>query len=438
MEGIMKKLLSPVFLLILFIFYTVTVAYAEDKESVLVIKSGTIMTGTNGVLCPGSMLIKDGKITEIGKLVTTPKGAKIINAEGKYIIPGIVDPHSHIGVWAWPVVEPNFDGNEAIDPVTPQVRAIDSINFKDPAIERAIAAGVTTIHILPGSSNIIGGESVTIKLRPANTLDDFLFKGAQRGLKMAIGENPKRIYGNRGIMPSTRMGNAFVMRNAFLQAKEYMKKWEAFEKQKTENREAKPPARDLKMETLVKALQGELLIHVHCYKADGILTLFRIANEFGFKIRSFEHCPEAYKVPEIIKKHNTGVITFSDDYGFAMEAWNAIPYNAAILYRKGVIVSLHSDSANLMQRLNQEAAKCIKYGGLSEREALKLITINAAWMLGVEDRVGSLEVGKDADISIFNGNPFSVYSLCITTIIDGKIVYERTPMKIMSILRGVK
>jgi len=255
---------------------------------------------------------------------------------------------------------------------------------------------------------------------------------------MAIGENPKRLYGGKGRMPATRMGNAFVMRNAFLKAQEYSKKWEKYEKQKEDDKEAKAPARDIKLETLAKALRGELLIHIHCYKVDGILTLFRIAKEFGFTIRSFEHCLEAYKVADIIKKEKTGVITFADAYGFKMEAWDAIPHNAAILYRKGIIVSLHSDSANRIQRLNQEAAMCIKYGGLSESEALKLITINAAWMLGVEDRVGSLEVGKDADIAIFSGNPFSVYSLCTTTIIDGKIVYERKPMKKIHILRGDK
>jgi len=316
------------------------------------------------------------------------------------------------------------------------VRTIDALNFKDPAIKRAVAGGVTTIHILPGSANIIGGETVTVKLRPAETLNDFLFKGAPRGLKMAIGENPKRLYGGKGRMPSTRMGNAFIMRNAFLKAQEYLKKVDNYEKGKKENTEAKLPERDLKLETIGKALKGELLIHVHCYKVDGILTLFRIAKEFDFSIRSFEHCLEAYKVADIIKEHKTGVITFADAYGYKMEAWDAIPYNAAILYRKGVMVSLHSDSANRIQRLNQEAAMCIKYGGLSENEALKLITINAAWMLGVEDRIGSLEVGKDADIAIFNGNPFSVYSLCTTTIIDGKIVYERKPMKEMNILRG--
>ena len=434
----MKKTQMLLALLIILLSSLSIAAYDGTKDKALVIKGGTIMTATKGILTPGEILIKDGKIAEIGKKVAIPKGARVINAKGKYIIPGIVDPHSHIGIYSWPGTRANSDGNEAVDPVTAQMRAIDAINFKDPAIKRAVAGGVTTIQILPGSANIIGGETVTVKLRPAKTLDDFLFKGAPEGIKMAMGENPKRTYGHQNRMPSTRMGNAFVMRNAFLKAQEYLKKWEAFDKKKKEEKEAKPPARDLKLEVLTKALKGELLVHIHCYRVDGILTLFRIAQESGFQIRSFEHCLEAYKVADIIKQHKTGVITFADAWGFKLEAWDAIPHNAALLYKKGVMVSLHSDSANVIQRLYQEAAKCIKYGDLSESEALKLITINAAWMLGVEDRVGSLEVGKDADIAIFNGNPFSVYSLCTTTIIDGKIVFERKPMKKMTILKEFK
>ncbi len=420
------------------IFFIPVVLYGDNKEEIIVIKDGTIMTAANGVIKSGSVVIKNGKIAEIGKEINIPKGAMIIDAKGKYVIPGIVDPHSHIGVYSWPGVQANSDGNEAVNPVTAQVRAIDSINFTDPAINRAVAGGVTTIQILPGSANIIGGETATVKLRPAKTLSEFLFKDAPGGLKMAIGENPKRVYGDQGRMPSTRMGNAYIMRNAFLKAQEYLKKWDIYVKNKDEGKEAEIPAKDLQLETIAKALKGELLIHIHCYQVDGILTLFRIAKEFGFKIRSFEHCLEAYKVANIIKEHGTGVITFADAYGFKLEAWDAIPYNAAILYRKGVIVSLHSDSSNVIQRLNQEAAKCIKYGGLSESEALKLITINAAWMLGIEDRVGSLEVGKDADIAIFDGNPFSVYSLCSTTIIDGKIIFERKKMKNMNIIRELK
>jgi len=401
----------------------VTRSTAQTGGSV-VIYGGKLLTITHGEISKGSILIVNGKIKEIGEKVDAPPGAEVILAEGMVVMPGIVDTHSHIGVYSWPEVDANSDGNEMTDPVQAGVRAMDSVNLEDPAIQRALAGGVTTIQILPGSGNVIGGEAVTVKLRPGSTMDGMIFAGAPRGLKMALGENPKRVYGGRNKLPSTRMGIIYVMRNAFQQAKDYRAKWDAWEKKAPSERGA-PPERDLKLETLSDVLAGKVRVHVHCYREDEMEALFRLADEFGFKIASLQHGLEAYKIADEIARRNVGVATFAHWWGYKWEAWDGIPHNAAILADHGVRVAIHSDSPDLIQRLYEEAAIAMRYG-LERDDALKAITLNPAWMLGLDDRIGSLDVGKDADIAIFSKDPFDIYTRVEKTLVDGKVVYDRS------------
>jgi imidazolonepropionase-like amidohydrolase len=390
----------------------------------VVIYGGRLLTVTHGEIPKGSILIVDGKIREIGPTVDAPPGAEVILAEGKFVMPGIVDTHSHIGVYSWPDVEANSDGNEMGDPNQAGVRAMDAVNLEDPAIGRALAGGVTTIQILPGSGNIIGGETVTVKLRPGATMDEMIFAGAPRGLKMALGENPKRAYGSLNKLPSTRMGNIYVLRNAFQQAKDYRARWDAWQKRPAEDR-GPAPDRDLRLETLSDVLAGKVLVHVHCYRKDEIEALFRVADEYGFRIASLIHALEAYKVADEIARRKVGVATFAHWWGYKWEARDGIPQNAAILADHGVRVTIHSDSPDLIQRLYEEAAIAMHYG-LGREEALKSITLNPAWMLGVDNRIGSLDLGKDADIAIFSKDPFDITTRVDMTLVDGKVVYDRS------------
>jgi imidazolonepropionase-like amidohydrolase len=392
---------------------------ASDEDAPVALTGGTVLTITRGTLEGGTVVLEKGKIAAVGKDVPIPEGAILVDTTGKYVMPGIVETHSHLGVYSWPGVRANADGNEATDPITPDVRAEDSVNIRDPAFERARAGGVTTIQILPGSANLIGGQTVTIKLRPDETLEGMIFQGAPRGMKMAIGENPRGVYGPRGRSPATRMGNAFILRQAFVRAQEYALKWE-----KHEAGEGEPPDRDLKMDALRGILDGKIRPHIHCYRADGILQLIQISQEFDFQIASFQHALEAYMVADEIAEANIGIATFADWWGYKVEAWNGIPQNAGICARKGVRVSMHSDSADLIQRLYHEAAKAVKHG-LDPEEGLKSITIHPAWMLGIDDRVGSIEVGKDADIAVFSRHPYDIYARVDRTYIDGRLVYER-------------
>jgi imidazolonepropionase-like amidohydrolase len=384
---------------------------------------------TNGRIVPiagdafqGSLLVKDGKIAALGPDLPAPSGARVIDMRGGSAIPGMIDAHSHMGVYPWPEAPAHDDGNEATDPITAQVRAMDAIYLEDPAFERALAGGVTTVLVIPGSANLIGGEGAVLKLRLGGTLDDMLFPDAPRIIKMAFGENPKRVYGGKNKTPATRMGNASVLRGAFVKATEYKRKWGEYQGGK---KEGDPPDRDLQLETLADVIDGKVLVQIHCYRKDEMLRLIDIADEFGWKIRAFHHALEAYKVADALVERGIGVATWPDWWGFKLEAWDAIPQNASIVLRKGGHAALKSDSPNTVQRMNHEAAKMVRYAGLTEREALSLVTSEPAWILGIEDRVGTLEAGKDADIVIFDGDPLSVYSRVSMTIIDGKPEYER-------------
>jgi len=372
------------------------------------------------------VLIRDGKIAEVGDKVTVPPDAKLVDAKGQYLMPGIIDCHSHIAADSI---------NEGSVSVSSMVGIEDVLNPDDIAIYRALAGGVTIANVLHGSANSIGGKCTVIKLRWGKDAHDMIFEGALPGIKFALGENPKRAGNPTGQRigagnvparyPATRMGVEDVIREAFTEANAYQQSWKDYNEKVTRGEQAVAPRRDLKLEPLVEVLEGKRLVHSHCYRADEILMLLRVSDEFGFKIQTLQHVLEGYKVAKEIAEHGTGASTFSDWWAYKLEAYDAIPYNTAIMTRKGVIVSLNSDSAELMRHLNDEAAKMIKYGGLTETEALPLITINPAKQLMIDNRVGSIEVGKDADLAIFDQHPLSNFAKVSKVYIDGQLYFDR-------------
>jgi len=381
---------------------------AEPPSKDTVIRNATLLTVTNGTIENGSIWIQDGKIKEAGKSVTAPAGAQVIDGSGRYVMPGIIDSHSHMMT--------SGGVNEGSLSVTAQVRISDALDPEDIDIYRALAGGVTTLNILHGSANAIGGQNATVKLKWGRPVEEMLFPGAPRGIKMALGENPKRsnsstLPGRTARFPATRMGVENVIRESFTQAREYAR--------------LKNPPPNLTLQALADVLAGKVLVHAHCYRADEISMLLDLADEFGFKIRSLQHVLEGYKVADKIRKHGAGASTFADNWGYKMEAWDGTAYNAALLVKAGVRTAVNSDSDERVRRMYQEAAKAMKYGGLTETQALRLITIDPAWMLGVEGRVGSIEAGKDADLAIFNGHPFSPYARVEMTLVDGQVFFDR-------------
>jgi imidazolonepropionase-like amidohydrolase len=395
------------------------VCFAAGPASV--IRNGTVLTVNKGTF-QGSVLIRDGKIVEVGENILVPLGVRVIDAMGQYVMPGIIDCHSHIATEGT---------NERSTSVSSMVSIGDVLNPESIAIFRALAGGVTTANILHGSSNVIGGRCVVIKMRWGKNARGLLFEGAKPGIKFALGENPKRPgHSPRPPTtslryPATRMGVEDVIRQALTEAKAYRQKWRDHEARMQKGEEPLPPRRDLRLEPLVEALEGKRLVHAHCYRADEILMLLRLAEEFGFRIKTLQHVLEGYKVAKEIAAHGAGASTFSDWWAYKVEAWDAIPYNAALMLRKDVLVSVNSDSAEKMRRLNTEAAKAIKYGGLSEDEALALITINPAKQLDIDHRVGSIEPGKDADLVIYDKHPLSGYAKVQKVLIDGEIYFDR-------------
>jgi imidazolonepropionase-like amidohydrolase len=385
----------------------------------VVIRGGTILTVTHGKIENGSIYVHDGKIAAIGKTVQAPAGATVIDAMGKWVMPGIIDSHSHIAL--------DNDVNEATNPITPHMMMKDAFDSNDRHIYYALAGGVTTSLLLHGSANMIGGQAVVIKHKYGLGRDELLFPGAPQSIKFASGENPKRVYGQRNQLPSTRMGNFEVMRQAFTEAREYMRDWDEYNaKVKRGDKDAKVPKKDLKLEALADVLRGKLLVQIHCYRADEFLTEMALAKEFGYKVRAFHHAVEAYKVADQIAANGVAIATWPDWWGFKYEAWDGIPWNASISLQKGVRVAIKSDSEDVTRRLNQEAGKIMHYGKVSEEDALKMITLNPAWIIGVDDRVGSLDVGKDADITIWNSYPLSSAALVDKVIIDGEVFFDRS------------
>jgi imidazolonepropionase-like amidohydrolase len=390
----------------------------HSGKNEFVIKNAILLTTTHGRIEHGSVYVKDGKIVAYGASVAAPASATVIDAEGKYVTPGIIDPHSHMAL--------DGDVNEATNPVVPQMMMKDAFDYNDKAIYRALAGGVTSSLLLHGSADMIGGQAVVIKTKYGLDRDQMIFPGAPQSIKFASGENPKRVFGDKKQLPSTRMGNFEVMREAFTQAKDYQRSWDEYnEKVKKGDKTASAPKKDLKLEALVQVLQGKMLVQIHCYRSDEMLTEIAIANEFGYKIRAFHHALEAYKVPDFLAKDNIGIATFADWWGYKWEAWDAIPWNAVIAMRHGVKVAIKSDSDDYMRRLNQEAAKTMRYGGATEDEAMQMLTINPAWIMGIDDKTGSIDVGKDADLVLWSGYPLSTYGVPEKVWIDGDVYFDR-------------
>ena len=397
------------------------------------ITGATILDGAGHRLENASVLLRDGKVTAVGPDLSPPAGASVIDAKGRWVTPGIVDIHTHLGNFPFPFSSTDFnhsDVSETTDPVTPQVWAEHSITVQDPAFDRAIAAGVTTVQVLPGSGNLIGGRGVVLHNVPATTVQAKKFPGAPISLKMACGENPKYNYGDNGRFPSSRMGNVAGYREAFLKAREYQHEWEAYEGGKGDD----APKRDLKMDTLAAVLHGDVKAHVHCYRADEMAELLDVAREFNFRIAAFHHAVEAYKIPEELKKAGTCAAVWSDWWGYKQETFDTIRENAAFLDATGACVMLHSDSGIVGQRLVLEAAKAMAAGkragiDISKEHAIGWVTSVPARTMGLGDRIGSLEPGKSADVVIWSGDPFSVYTRADQVFIDGALVFDRKDPK---------
>ena len=405
--------------------------YAPLPSEPTLITHATILTGTGQRLDDASLFIADGKIVFVGE-GDAPAGVTTIDAKGRWVTPGLIDVHSHLGVYPSPGVKAHSDGNEMTNPTTPNVWAEHSIWPQDPGFSRALAGGITTLQILPGSGNLIGGRGVTLKNVYNTSYQGMKFPGAPYGLKMACGENPKRVYGDRKQMPSTRMGNMAMYRAQWIDAQQYIDDWAAYEKKLADNeKDAKPPKRDLRLETLAGVLNGEIIVHMHCYRADEMMTILDMADEFHYKVGTFHHGVEAYKIAgELAEKGVCGAL-WADWWGFKMEAYDGIQENIAIVDRpSGSCAIVHSDDAEGIQRLNQEAAKAMASGNrvgmnIAPERAIAWITSNAAKSLGVDKYTGSLEAGKMADVVLWNGNPFSVYAKAEHVYIDGALVYDR-------------
>ena len=385
------------------------------------IRNATVLTITHGTLQNTDVLLRNGKIAAVGKNLNASANARIIDGTGKYVMPGIIDCHSHS------MLDTINEGTLA---VTSMVRTADVLNTTDVDLYRELAGGVTTLNLLHGSANPIGGLNTVVKIKYGRPASEFIFPGAMPGIKFALGENVKRsnfpaLPGVQHRYPNTRMGVEEVIRDAFTRARDYKRAWDEYRAASKNDKNLIPPRRDLQLEPLVEVLEGKRYVHAHCYIASEILMLLNLADEFGFKIKTLQHVLEGYKVAKEIAAHGAGASIFADSWGYKIEAYDAIPYNAAIMTRAGVVVSMNSDSDERARRLNIEAAKAMHWGDLTEEQALKLVTLNPAIQLGIQDRVGSIEVGKDADVAIWNGHPFSVYSCVDMTFVDGVVYFDR-------------
>jgi imidazolonepropionase-like amidohydrolase len=416
----------------------------EVGSSAIALVGATVMTGTGVELRDAAVTFENGRIIAVGPraAVAIPRGAEVIDLAGRFVTPGLIDAHSHMGVYPVPEVLAHADGNEATRPVTANVRAADGFWPQDPALSHALSSGVTTALVLPGSANLVGGQGLTIKLHPGRSAAEMKFPGAPATLKMACGENPKRVYGERNTFPSTRMGNVAGYREAFQSALQYGAKFtdwqrrhQVWQRRHPPGADASDPApgmpeRDFGLETLLGALEGRVLVEIHCYRADEMLSMLALADEFGLAVRAFHHAVEAYKIRDVLAGRHVAVATWADWWGFKLEAYDTVRENLALLTEAGVRGVLHSDSSALIQRLNQEAAKSSSDGKRAGIEiergaALAWITINPAWVLGVDEQTGSLEPGKMADVVVWSADPFSVYSVVDSVYVDGERLYDR-------------
>ncbi len=454
--------------------------HSNPGAPTVLLQNARILLGNGKELERGHVLLVEGRIAAVGAGAgSAPAGARVIDATGKTLTPGFVDTHSHMGVYPMPAARAHEDGNELSAAVSAGVRTIDAIWPFDPAFERAVAGGTTTVQILPGSANLIGGRATTLKLQPARTGAELVFRGAPYGLKMACGENPKRVHGReKKGAPATRMGNLELQRAAFLKARRLTEQWDLWRTTETDRRKSwltragevaqkqgaleqaraacgnepserclaratqklpvpvleafeahLPPERDLDSETLAGALEGLLLVHVHCYRSDDMASMLTLSDEVGFKVGSFHHALEAYKIRDELARRHIAVSTWADWFGFKLEAYDGIPENLALVQLAGAPAIVHTDSSEGVRRLNQEASKGMWAGRnagipISEAEAIRWITENPAKALGVERWVGTLEVGKDADVVLWSGNPFSVYSRAELVFVDGVVRHD--------------
>ncbi|GAB6194851.1 amidohydrolase [Lysobacter xanthus] len=416
--------------------------YAPVASGPVLIRNATVLTGTGRRFDGADVLMQDGRIAAVGTALQAPADATVVDGSGKWVTPGIIDVHSHLGVYASPSVNAQSDGNEATSPTTPNVWAEHSIWPQDPGFLTALAGGITSLQILPGSANLVGGRGVTLKNVASTTYQGMKFPGAPWGLKMACGENPKRVYGQKG-GPSTRMGNVAGYRAAFIDASEYLKKnrpkpaapakrhWWQSASGNADSENATGGKRDLKMDTLAGAINGDILVHIHCYRADEMATMLDLAKEFGFKIAAFHHGVEAYKLADRLGQEGVCGALWADWWGFKMEAYDGIQENIALVDRapNGCAI-VHSDSEEGIQRLNQEAAKVIAHAKLAGMDitpehAIQWLTRNPAKALGILERTGTLEAGKMADVVVWNGTPFSSYAKAEQVYIDGARMYDR-------------
>ena len=402
--------------------------YARYPGAPTLIRNATILDGEGGQIDHGSLLFADGKLIATYPPIAdfpVPEGTVMIDGTGKFVTPGIIDVHSHLGNYPSPGVEAHSDGNEATGPVRSEVWAEHSVWPQDPGFGRAMAnGGVTALQILPGSANLFGGRSVVLKNVPARTVQGMKFPGAPYGLKMACGENPKRVYGSKGLMPATRMGNVAVTRATWIRAQDYKRKWDAYDKNGGDM-----PTRDLQLDTLRGVLAGKILVHNHCYRADEMAIMIDLSREFGYKITAFHHAVEAYKIADLLKANGICSAMWADWYGYKMESYDAINENIALVHNAGACAIVHSDDPNGIQRLNQEAAKALAAGRragiqISDGVAWTWLSANPAKALGIFDQTGSLRPGKNADVVLWNGDPFSVYTRPSQVWVDGALMYD--------------
>jgi len=390
------------------------------------IRNVTIYDGEGGRIDNGVVLFSDGKIVAVGGPDTPiPADIAVVDGTGKVVTPGIIDVHSHLGDYPSPGVDANSDGNEVTGPVTADVWAEHSVWPQDPGFSRALAnGGITSLQVLPGSANLFGGRSVILKNVPARTVQAMKFPGAPYSLKMACGENPKRVYGGRNQKPGSRMGNIAVDRQTWARAVEYKQKWDEYAR-----KGGTPPSRDIGMDTLKGALEGKIRIQNHCYRADEMAIVIDMAREFGYKVAAFHHAVESYKIADLLRENDICSAVWADWWGFKMEAYDGIPENAALIQNAGACVIIHSDDQDQIQRLNQEAAKAQGDGRrmgieISDATAIQWITYNPARAMGIADQTGSLKPGKMADVVLWNGNPLSVYTRPEKVWIDGALLYD--------------
>src|ERR1700691_146413 len=412
-------------------FYPST--YQIPASAPTLISNATVLTGTGTRLDNADVLIVAGRISAVGSHLSAPANATVVDGSGRWVTPGIIDIHSHLGVYPTPQVSANSDGNEATSPSTANVWSEHSVDPQDPGFRTALIGGVTTLQILPGSANLIGGRSVVLKNVPSVTYQGMKFPGAAQGLKMACGENPKRVYGtNKKVVPSTRMGNMAGYRAQWAEAAEYLRDQQEYQKKLAAGaKDAKAPKRDLRLDTLSAALKGDIIVHMHCYRADEMAAVLDMSQEFGYHVAAFHHAVEAYKIADLLAERGVCAAMWADWWGFKMEAYDGIQENIAIVDAPDKSCAmLHSDSEDGIQRLNQEAAKAMARGvkagfKIPPERAIRWLTSNPAKAIGLEDRIGTLEAAKNADVVIWSGDPFSVYTLADQVFIDGAVLFDR-------------